>query len=126
MAVNWPGSTRAPLALRPRLGVELHRHQAEQALRQLAREGLVERAVFGEPGDALRGVGLLKAPLDRQRAHAVHDGKDAAFLEIQRRAAERGPQRGEQAERRRELVDGAGEMGEPRPLAAHRRDQFRS
>ena len=111
----------APARGEPETRVELERHQIIEALRQFARERLVERAEFGEGGDALGGVGLAQAVFEAERAHAVNDGEYAALLEIDALAAD---QRVEQADGSRELVERAGEMGEPGGLAAHRGDQI--
>ena len=85
---------------------------------------MAERAHFGEAGDARRGAGLDEAAFERQRAHAVDDRENAALLEIERVAVVLvGDEVVEQADRRREGVDRAGETRQLRALAMHRVDQ---
>ena len=127
MLVSVAGRNRLPLAFSPlgaQLRVEPQGHQVIERPRQFACEFRLEHAEFAQLVQALDGVGLLQSAFDGQRAHAMHDGENAALLEIQRVAvAFRGFQRVEQADRRLEGLDGAGETCEEHPLVGGLFDQ---
>src|SRR5271166_2071594 len=78
---------RTRWARRGELGVEAQRHQEIERLGELQSEVSAERSELHQLLNALGRAGFRQAALQRQAAHAVHDGEDAAFLEVDRVAS---------------------------------------
>ncbi len=100
-----------------------HLHELE-GLAQLAREVGLQHADIAQAHDALVGGRLHQPVLEGKTTNAMHDGKDAAFLQVQCIAiALRRDQAFEQTDRCGEGIDRAREMGQKGLLSADHLNQ---
>ena len=111
-----------------KLGEPRVQAQAEQeivGLRQVCGELLIEQPQLLEPFDAFSGAGLRELLLQRERAHPVHHGEDAAFLQVELIPvlAALDDDAGEDAERHIEALDRLGEARAERLVRGGQLDQ---